>query len=237
MNTRASSVISSPVTPSPVILGEFKLYDTAGDKELADTDGSRIVKCLQQVNQKTKVKDLESKYVRIPTAHITEQIVVAEIDLLAPYVMTFLQETEDTMIKAQYKAGGVERIYVDGLSIQKILDYLDSKGLGQRLTKEKISAWFLESVQPNLEMLFAEKMGIDSDSDESLLLKLESVVVAYSSKFQMLAGGKTLLAIADCDALISVLIKCDAQDSDLGRKFIPKLEKMKESNSMELEAL
>ena len=83
------------------ILGQFKAYDS--QLPIAEIAGTRIVKCLYQVNSKTGKKMQENSYVRIPCKHLTEELIVSSIASLSPYILSYLQELEAGMIKEEHK--------------------------------------------------------------------------------------------------------------------------------------
>jgi hypothetical protein len=206
------------------VLGKANPYDS--QLPLADIAGTRIVKCLYQVNKKTGKKAAENTYYRIPCKHLTEELIVERIAELSPYVLAWMQEVEDKEIKGYHSQGGID-YHVDGLSIDKIIEALEASEQGARLNKEKIEAWFVAEVQDSLAVAFAEKLGLNEQSSEEQLSKLEMVLNAYKAKFASLASGKTFIKEADCIAMVAVITKAAAQDSLLGARFIKRLGSMK----------
>jgi len=206
------------------VLGAPKAYDS--QLPIADIAGTRIVKCLYQAAKATGKKKAENTYYRVPTKHLTEELVVSRIAELSPYVLSYLQEQEDKEIKAYHAKGG-QQVYTESLSIDKIIEALEASEAGARLNKEKIEAWFTECLQDSLAVAFAARLGITENSSEQELVKLELVLNAYKAKFASLAGGKTYIKEADCIAMISVVVKAEAEQSLLGKRFIARLESMK----------
>lgn len=208
------------------VLGEYKPYDS--QLPIAEIEGTRIVKCLYQKSTKganagTKARD--NTYVRVPTKHLTEEIVSERIAELTPYVITWLQAQEDELIKADHKAGLLS-VYCDGLSLDKIIEKLELAEQGARLTKDKITAWFNDEVKEDLLVLFAVKMNLSDDPSSDELDKLAVVLAAYQRKFESLASGKCSIAEEDCLAMIKVVRECDADKSLIGSRFVAKLDKM-----------
>ncbi len=229
--TAQAPVDSAPAIPAidPVIdLGEICGIPKAYDSQLpiAEIAGTRIVKCLYQINKASGKKKQENTYYRLPTAHLTEEIVVERIAELSPYVLSYLQEQEDKEIRDYHSKGG-KTVYVDSLGLDKIIEALEASEAGARLNKEKIEAWFIAELQDSLAVAFATRLGITEDSGEAELLKLEQVLNAYKAKFASLAGGKTYIKEADCVAMIAVITKAGAEASLLGKRFIGRLEGMK----------
>lgn len=221
--TSGTELLATTLKELGETLGTPKPYDS--QLPIADIDGTRIVKCLYQ-KVKGGAAARNNTYYRIPVAHLTEELVVARITELSPYVLSYLQELEDKEIKEYHKKGGIA-VRVDSLSLDKIIEALEVSEAGARLNKEKIEAWFVAELQDNLAVAFAEVMGLDERSTEEELNKLEMVLAAYKAKFASLAGGKTYIKEDDCKAMIAVVCKAGAQDSLLGKRFIARLEGMK----------
>lgn len=204
-------------------LGEFKPYDS--QLPVADIAGTRIVKCLYQKSKDTKKETKANAYVRIPCKHLTEELIVERIADLTPYILDFLQTKEDEVIKENHK-NGILNVFTASLSIDSLIDYLEEKGEGARLNKDKIEKWFKDSLYTSLLEQFAAKMMITENSNETELIKLETVINAYKKKYVSLASGKTYIKEDDCKAMIAVIVKCEAQETLLGKRFINRLEQM-----------
>lgn len=201
-------------------LNYFKPYDS--QLSIPETKGTRIVKCLYQISPKTGKKLRENSYIRIPTNHISEELLKERLDDIMPFVVDFFLDKEEAMIKEEHKKG-VLNIHSNSLSIDKILEYLEANETSGRLNKEMIEEWFDTYIKDNLAELFAAKMGLTADSSETELEKLEQVLAAYRLKLSGLASPKVSMKEEDCLALIKVIEKADSEKSLLGNRFIKKL--------------
>ena len=141
-------------------MGEYNRFDSKLD--IPEVAGTRVVKSLYQANS-DGIKVRESEYCYVPTKHITMEIVFSEFDKLGEYLVEYLRSVEDKMIVADHRKGALS-VYPDGLSLEKIVNYLESKAQGSKLNKEMLIAWFKDSIAESLIILFADKMGIASDS-------------------------------------------------------------------------
>ena len=215
-------------------LGEWKAYDS--QLPLAEIEGTRIVKALYQTSAKTGTKLRENSYCRIPTKHLTEEIVVSRIAELSPFVVNWLQELEATSLRASHKKGQLN-VFTASLSLDALIEVLEATEAGARLNKEKIEAWFDSNLLESLTIRFADKMGINEQSSEAELAKLELVLNAYKAKFASLASGKTFIKEEDCKAMIAVIRFAEAELSILGHRFIARLEKMQKKEDDLLLAL
>ena len=214
--------ITSAIAPA---LGEYLPYDS--QLPIAEIPGTRIVKCLYRRDPKADPTTARaSVYVRIPAKHINEEAILENFPALLPHIISYLESIEDEAIKKEH-ASGLLRFYHEKLSFAAILESLESSNEGARLTKEKIESWFSEVIEANLMLAFIAKLGLNPDSlDEAQLLKLELVLGAYKGKFSSLAGGKTYLKPADCEALLKVLSECDSARSNIGARLSSRLSAM-----------
>jgi hypothetical protein len=208
------------------VLGEFKPYDS--QLPVSEIKGTRVVTCLYKAVKRDGVlvpSEFSNTYVRVPVSHLTEKLVIEQASELAPFVLAYLQGIEDAMIKDGHKSG-LTRVYTDGLSIARLIEKLEESSNTGRLNKERIKQWFDAEVAEVLAVKFAAKMGLDENSSEAELSKLDAVLAAYSGKFESLAGGKAFIKEQDCLAMIGVIKTCQLEDDNLGSRFLVRLENM-----------
>lgn len=217
------------------VLGQFKAYDS--QLPIAEIAGTRIIKCLYQVNPKTKTKARDNAYVRVPTKHLTEEHIVSRVAELSPFILAWLQEQEDKAIKEDHRKGSLQ-VFTQYLSLDKLLEALEESLESSRLNKDKINAWFTDKLEDTLCDKFGAKMGITDSSTESELLRLAALVQAYKVKFAMLASPKVFLKEEDCAAMIRVIeVSEEAASSVLGQRFISKLKGLNKVEDSLLEML
>jgi hypothetical protein len=214
-------------TDTAMLTYKFGAYDS--QLPIACPENQRIVKCLYKENPKTKKKAGENSYICIPTAHMAEKVVIENAAKLAPYVVNFLQATEDSIIKEAHKTGslGFTDVY---FSLDKVLAYLDEAGQGSRLNKEKIEDWFKASMRDKLIEAFAAKLGVNAEEPTAEELeKLATITNAYQAKFASLASGKTFYRPEECELLQKALeVTQVAIGNSIGEQFYSRLDKMKE---------
>ena len=191
--------------------------------------GTRIVTCLYQVNKTTGKKLKESSYVRIPTAHLTDQTVKDNMSELLPFVTAYLQEIEDKIIKDEHKVG-LTCVYSSGLSIAKIIDRLEADSTSGRLSKEVIQTWFADEILEKLGVVLSEKLSLDINDD-----KIVTLLAGYLAKFESLSNPKLTMKPANCQQLISLIAAIG--ESSLASKLTSKLEKLAKQNEDLLESL
>ena len=205
--------------------GTMRAYDP--QLNIPEIAGSRVVKCLYQVNKKTGKKVAENAYCRLALGSLTEELIVARIKELAPYVLTFLQEKENDIVKGLHR-GGASKIYSTSLGMDAVMTELEAAGTSARLSKEDIEAWYDSVLAEEVTVRFADKIGIPADgrASQAELDKLESIVAAYKMKFAALAAPVPKLSKPDCSALAAVIRACDMGLSLIGERFITRLDKL-----------
>ena len=206
-------------------LGEWRAYDS--QLPIAEIKGTRIVKALYQLNPKTGLKAQENAFARIPTSHLSALSVTNELTALMPHFLAYLQTVETDMLKEEHKKGQLN-VFTEGLSLNKIINKLEATSDTARLTKVDIESWYVNEIQEPLTVLFAAKMGLDENSGEAELVRLEKVLGAYKAKFASLASPKVFFKDADCVAMVNVINSCKAEDTSIGSRFLVKLVKMQE---------
>jgi len=229
MNTLDTATLETPVVPA---LHTFKPYTS--ELPVTIPEGMRQVKCLYKTNKKTGQVAGENSYILVPEAHLSEEVMVEQAAMLAPYVAAYFQSVEDTLVKEAHK--NASKGFSDSwLSLQKILDHLEAAGQSNRLNKEKIEAWFGSEVQAPLEAAFASRMGVESaTATPEELEKLAQVTGVYRAKFASLASGKTMYRKEDAESLQKALEVTGATESLIGERFYLRLEGMKTATSNDL---
>ena len=207
-------------------MAHFKPYDS--QLTIPETAGTRIIKCLYQLNKKTGKKAGTNSYIRISCDHISEEEITAKLPELLPHLVSFLQGEEDKIIKELHRKGQTN-LLLSTLSLDKIIESLEESDSG-RLNGAAINEWFDSFVAPSLLSLLAAKLAISlDDANENELVKIETILNAYKNKFAMLASPKTRFIESDRASLSNCLEKVFPNDDNLiARKFTVRLVKMAE---------
>lgn len=223
MNTISNTIAIN----ASLVLGEFKSYDP--QLAITEPEGTRIVRCLYKGKKDSAGNIIPSantnSYCLVPTKHLNEQTVVARISELAPFVVTWLQELEDSIIKSEHSKGSL-RFYTDKLTMDALIEELASTQVSGRLNGAMVQVWFENVILENLLTQFGAKLGLDlAQAIENP--KCLAIASGYLVKFQSLASPKASILPENCDAMISVIRKCDVEESITGKRFIDRLEKIK----------
>ena len=205
-------------------VGAFRPYDSA--LPVPTLKGTRTVKLLYKKNPKTGKSMAENSFIRVAD-YLTEDLVVSKVNELASYVVSFLQAEEDKLIKS-YHVAGAKRIEDRDLSLDAIIESLEASMVSSRLNKEKIAEWFKLTMEEQLIVIIASKLGLPhvEVASEAELEKIETIVLAYKAKFESFASGKTYYRKEEAESLLRALELTGADKSFIGSKFIGRLDKM-----------
>jgi hypothetical protein len=185
--------------------------------------GQRLAKVGYKTTAKTPAL-YPSIAVSVPK--LSTETIKASIDALMPYVVQFVEDSQDKVIRSLYEnASGKLSVVTDtDIGIDAIVSFLEAESAGDRLKKEHIESWFDRVCADNVFVLLAEKLGFtDPNADQEAVIKKN--VAVYRSVLSMLAGGKTILTpvqIKSCKTVIDV----SADDSGIGEKLLKRLTAM-----------
>lgn len=215
-------------------LGEFKPYDSAITP--AHINLTRVVKCLYKATKDSKTGEMipskhENSIVRIPTSHISAEVVTDNIEALMPHIISMLQTVEDAEIKEIHKKGQLN-VFVDGLSIGNLIDKLDASNESARMNGEQISKWFGEIIAPRLSEVIADKLGWSLEElamDSLKQAKVENILESYCKRFVSLASPKASIKEIDREAMKRAISLAEASLDLVASRFITRLDKMAES--------
>lgn len=185
--------------------------------------GQRLAKIGYKTTAKTPAQ-FPSVAVSVPPLQDTEITACAE--RLIPYVRTFLEDTQDKIIRSLYESadGALTSVSDAEISVEQCIAFLSTEAAGNRLTTAAVESWFDDSLKDNLTIAVADKLGI-TDFDDTRMVAVTQKVNAFRGVISSLAGGKTLLQPAQIKACKQAL-SLSAEDTDIGSKLLKRLESM-----------
>lgn len=121
-----------------------------------------------------------------------------------------LENAQDSLIKSLYESaeGELDMIIDADISVDALISFMAAEAAGDRITKDRIVAWFDSQVAENLSVVFAEKLQLD-DVDSPVI---KGHLKVYRDVLSMLAGGKTILdkkQIIGCRKAIELASEAD----------------------------
>lgn len=233
MNDTTNNIDVKEVQPTVIDLAtlpiQFEAYDPKAVPSAAD--GEVIAKVLYKTVEGKEPAGSNS-FLRAP--EITKGDIEAQADVLLPYIQNYLHSVQEDIVKAAHKIGrtSMERAELD---ISAVITKLENQGQG-RLNKEAVFKWYDKEVATDLQVLFAQQLGLTENSSEAELEKLEVLNTNYRVKFGALAG-KSHFMPEQATKLQDVLAATGAIDTVLGARFNIRLETMKKPVVDELVAL
>lgn len=224
MNTTNTVTATGTVAINPAVdVNHFRPYDSA--LPVPDIKGYRTVKIIYRTNAKTGTKGGETSFIRVPD-HITEQAVQDRMVDFLPFVIGYLQSQEDEIVKQMHKEGAAE-IQEGKLTLDLLLEHMQTSQTAARLNAERIGEWFKDNMADMLAVAFAEKMGLSDEPSEAELQKLSAIIGTYDKKLQSLASPKTAYRKEEAELLQRALEVTGAKDTVIGTRFYARLEQMK----------
>lgn len=156
-----------------------------------------------------------SKCVSVP--FISQESLHEHMRELAPFLLTFLQETQDKIVKSLFESskGKLTEVSDEDISIASIIGYLSAEETGGHLTKMKIEEWFTSNVMHTAMFLIAEKLNLPDLLSAEEEEKINKIVSVYKDLFSSLSGGKTILTADQLNSLEKILNSCEFRDDDI----------------------
>lgn len=205
---------------------------TAGDKALS---GQRLAKIGYKSSKKNPAR---FKSVAVSVPHIQPDYIREQLNALLPHIGTMLENAQDGLIRSLYEGadGSLSKVSDDEISISAIIGFMNAEAAGDRLTKERIEAWFKSELLENLSAQIAEKLGYLS-GDGELTAEQESTVSkhvkVYMDVLSMLAGGKTLLAEKQIKGCRNALALCPDDSDVIAVRLNARLDAMEKKEKIE----
>lgn len=182
--------------------------------------GQRLAKVGYKTTKKTPAK-YPSVCASVP--FLSTEEIAEQASALIPYIRTMLETAQDGIIRSLYESseGKLEAVHDSELSVSACIAFMEAEAAGDRLTKARIEAWFDESVQENLSVLIAEKLGVEDTEHDGV----KKQVKVFRDVLSMLAGGKTLLNEKQIKGCRTAIALCP-NDDDISVKLEARLKAM-----------
>lgn len=149
---------------------------------------------------------------------------------LRPYFVQMIEDTQDKILRSLYESsdGSLSSVSDEDLSVDQVIAYLQSESSGDRLTKEKIAAWFEDSVRDNLTVVIMEKLQTENLED----VRIAQHLAGYKGLFANLSKDSGNVNPTQIRALRKAL-EVAAVDDEIGKRLDSKLEGMQNRPAME----
>ena len=156
--------------------------------------GQRLVKVTcKQTDKMTKagITALPSVCASVPVLSLDE--VKQHSDALLPHLLTFLEGTQDAIVRSLYEGskGARKDVQQEEINLPACLSFLAAKEAGSRLSGDSIKAWFDAGMAKDISVAIigdALKYGEPGEWSEEQQATVARHVGVYCEVFQMLAG-------------------------------------------------
>jgi hypothetical protein len=176
------SVVSNVHSVVPFVSGESK-----------PLGGQRLSKVGFKLTEKMKKEGqtaLPSVCASVP--FLAREEVMGNIEALLPHVGTMLEGVQDAIFRSLYEASKGQRkeLRQEEISVQACIAYLEAEAAGSRMSAESIRAWFKVSLNQNLLIVVAEKLGYGEQEEltEEQTKTCQKHVDNYCGLLEQLAG-------------------------------------------------
>jgi hypothetical protein len=167
------------------VLGTVHTIVPFDAKKSKPFDSQRLCKVVYKTTKSGEKK--QSVCVSIPAiTEISEEF----IDAAVPYIRAMMESAQDAIVRSLHEEGKTEVMDSD-IEESEILKYLEAEAKGERLSKESVSAWFVDTMQDALTVALADRLGLSDTPTEQQTKELDAAITVYREKFASLSGAKT----------------------------------------------
>ncbi len=200
--------------------------------------GQRLAKVgYKQTAAMAKDGIVAPKSIAVSVPKFTDAEIVESAPKLVSLLRAAAEDAQDKIIRALYESREyvLDRVSDDEIGIAAIVGFVSSEQSGGRLTKEYLESWFDTNLRDNLFVVVADKLGF-----AELTPEVEETVgkhlAGYRGLISSLAGGKTMLSVAQITGLRRALVVCSVDD-ETSAKLVARMAVMEKSHNAELLAL
>jgi hypothetical protein len=235
--TNSTATTATTTTTTAPVMGTPHAYDS--QLPMPEIAGQRDITCCYKQTAKMKADGLEARanvYYSVPTEHLTEDIILANWDSAAPYVLAYLRSVEDEAVRKYHKEGGQD-LYLSSYSLERVLGILEENGNGGSIDSAQITTWFTEHLSEKLTDMLIAKMPDPENVTEGQATKISGVVAGYLAQFISLASGKTQLILSQRERLINAMTTTESAHTVMGQRFMKRFQKQDAKEAEALAAL
>lgn len=211
-------------------VSNFHVFNSYSGSEVA-LSGQRLVKVTFKTDKETGIKP-ESKCVSIPNSSELSAEILDNWNLVERHVLGYFEEIQNKIIREKVEAGN-SGVTSQEIGFFSLLGYLDEEKTSGRLSKQLLSFWFEDEIEPALSVALGNKLGIQNNSPTPAQEKTLTLTInRFKSWIESLAGAKTLLASQVLEQLRKLLSLEAISDSPLKEKILARISFMEEQNKL-----
>jgi hypothetical protein len=206
--------------------------------QTAALSGQRLAKVgYKQTKTMADKGEIAPKSIAVSVPKLTDDEIVQAAPKLVSLLRAAVEDTQDKIIRSLYegKEYKLDRVSDDEIGINAIVGYVSSEQSGGRLTKEYLESWFDTNLRDNLFVVIADKLGF-AEMNDDCMATVDKHLAGYRGLISSLAGGKTMLSVAQITGLRRALV-VSSVDDETSAKLVARMDVMEKSHNAELLAL
>lgn len=202
------------------------IYDA---KKSRAFDGQRLVKIVAKADKSGNYGQYlqQTMCISVPVISGKELSDFLESsNALDSHIIAFLEDVQKSLITDKIKSGAGHTITTEELSIQKLVEYLDSSSDSDKWDSARIAQWFTDNIAESLGIMLIEK-GFEDN--------LEKLLGNAQKMFSDSLGSKSKIPTAYMEKINTMLTHASDKDSGIYKRFFNRVNPEK-SAEMDLES-
>lgn len=163
---------------------------------------------------------------------IAESDIRNNMESLLPYISTYLEGVQDSVIRSLYEGRKyrLESVADEEISVLACISFLSASEGSTRWSKEYIEAWFDRTLGDNLTVVIAEKLGFELETQAQVDV-VQKHLNGYRGLFAGLSSGKVSYQPAQISGLRRALDVCslDSESDSVTGRIIGRLDEMEKA--------
>lgn len=206
------------------------------DKSSKALTGQRMARVIAKKNKEGNYESSnlqESKFVSIPV--IVPEFNSAQINALSVHIVGMLNDAQDALIRERI-IDGASAVHDEEISIDACIRYMDDAAKGNRVTKEYLQKWFVDTYFDAAAEFVCAMAKFDANALTSEQENvIQTKVNVLRDMFSGFSGGKYRPEIPQCKAMIKFgeFLTAANQDARMGN-FVAKALSVKNEREAEL---
>jgi hypothetical protein len=198
---------------------------------LPDNEGMRVIEVRYRYTEAQKKAGKEKRdnaYVEVSAEPTSEQTVLDNIQLLAPLFSLYLEGVQNEMVCDKHSKAETA-VFESTIDLNAIVTYLTAKAESERLSKDKVTAWFDASIADYLIPLAVTALGFSGDIDTldaEQASKVVTVIEGYKALYVSMAAPSVTVSEKDGEKLIKHIKGANQEGSKIGMAIVAKIQKL-----------
>jgi hypothetical protein len=175
--------------------------------------GQRLVKIVAKADKSGNYGQYlqQTMCISVPTISGAELSTFLESsNALDSHIIAFLEDVQKSLITDKIKSGAGHSITSEELTIQSLVNYLDSQGDSDKWDSNRIAQWFTDNIAESLGIMLIEKGHEDA---------LEKLLSNAQKMFADSLGSKSKIPTAYMEKINTMLTHASDKESAIYKRF------------------